>query len=119
MGTSGYILRRNPDTVRGPDVFFVRAARIPEAGVPEAFWEIPPDLAVEVVSPGESAEEVREKVRDYLAAGTPLVWIVYPRTREVIVHTPDGTAHTYGSTDTLEQFDTLPGFTCTVAELFA
>lgn len=115
---SGFVLRRNPDTVRGPDVFFVRADRILEAGVPEAFWEIPPDLAVEVVSPGESAEEVREKVRDYLDAGTPLVWVVYPRTREVIVHTPDGMAHTYGSTDALEQFDALPGFTCAVAELF-
>ncbi len=115
---SGFRLLRNPDTVRGPDVFYVRASHIPSTGIPEAFWEIAPDLAVEVVSPGESAEEVREKVRDYLAAGTPLVWVVYPRTREVVAHTPDGLARTYGSGDVLEQFDVLPGFTCPVTELF-
>ncbi len=115
---SRFVLRRNPDTVRGPDVFYVRAERVPSTGIPEAFWEIAPDLAVEVMSPSESAEEVREKVRDYLAAGTPLVWVVYPRTREVVVHTPDGLARTYGSGDTLERFDILPGFECVVAELF-
>jgi Uma2 family endonuclease len=115
---SGFILRRNPDTVRGPDVFYVRAERLSTSGVPEAFWEMAPDLAVEIVSPGESAEEVREKVRDYLAAGTPLVWFVYPRIQEVIVHTPDGLAQTYSGNDVLEQFDVLPGFSCVVAELF-
>lgn len=115
---SGFVLRRNPDTVRGPDISYVRAERIPSTGIPEAFWEIAPDLAVEVMSPSESAEEVREKVRDYLAASTPLVWVVYPRTREVVVHTPDGLARTYGSSDTLERFDVLPGFTHPVTELF-
>jgi Uma2 family endonuclease len=115
---SGFVLRRNPDTVRGPDVFYVRADRVPDTGVPEAFWEAAPDLAVEIVSPGESAEEVHEKVRDYLAAGTSLVWVVYPRTREIVVHTPDGLARTYGGGDVLERFDALAGFTCVVAELF-
>ena len=116
---SGFFLSRNPDTVRGPDVSYVRAERIPETGLPEAFWDIAPDLAVEVVSPGESAEEVREKVRDYLAAGTGLVWVVYPRTREVVVHTPDGLSRAHGEGAALEGFDVLPGFVCPVAELFA
>jgi Uma2 family endonuclease len=116
---SGFILRRNPDTVRGPDVSFVRAERIPDTGIPEAFWELAPDLAVEVVSPGESADEVREKVRDYPTAGTALVWVVYPRTREVIEYTPDGLARTYGQDDSLASSDILPGCTCEVAELFA
>jgi Uma2 family endonuclease len=115
---SGFILRRDPDAVRGPDVFYVRADRIPTTGVPESFWEIAPDLAVEVVSPGEGAQEVREKVRDYLGAGAPLVWEVYPRTREVVVHTLDGLARTYGDGDRLEGFEALPGFVCAVAELF-
>lgn len=53
-------MRRSPDTGRGPDVSYVQADRIPAGGTPEDFWEIPPDLAVEVVSPSESAEEVRE-----------------------------------------------------------
>src|SRR3712207_4037342 len=65
---AGFILSRNPDTVRSPDVSYVRAERIPETGVPEAFWDMAPDLAVEVVSPSESADEVLEKVRDYLTA---------------------------------------------------
>jgi Uma2 family endonuclease len=116
---AGYILSRQPDTVRGPDVSYIRADRLPVTGIPEGFWTIAPDLAVEIVSPSETADEVREKVRDFLNAGTPLVWTVYSRTQEVIVHTPDGVARTYGSTDRLEYPDVLPGFSCTVAELFA
>jgi Uma2 family endonuclease len=115
---AGYILAHDPDTVRGPDVSYVRADRIPPSGIPEGFWNLAPDLAVEVVSPNETAEEVREKVRDFLGAGTPLVWTIYPRTREVIVHTPDGLARTYGSSDTIEFPDILPQFTCAVTELF-
>jgi Uma2 family endonuclease len=115
---AGYILARNPDTIRGPDVSYVQAKRIPPAGIPEGFWDLAPDLAVEVVSPNETAEDVREKVRDFLHAGTPLIWTIYPRTREVIVHTPDGLARTFSPGDTLVFPDILPGFTCTVAELF-
>jgi Uma2 family endonuclease len=115
---AGYILAHDPDTVRGPDVSFVRPERIPTDGVPESYWDLAPDLAVEVISPHETAEEVREKVRDFLAAGTPLVWTIYPRSREVIVHTPDGLARTYNLEDVLEFPAILPGFSCTVAELF-
>lgn len=116
---SGFVLSRDPATVRGPDIFYVRPDHVPDAGVPEAFWNVAPDLAVELVSPGEKAGDVREKVRDYLAAGTRLVWLVYPRTREVVVHTPDGLARTYGDGDSLEGFETLPGFACAVAGFFA
>ena len=115
---SGFLLTRNPDTIRGPDVFFIRADRIPSTGIPEGFWTIHPDLAVEVVSPNETAEDVRENVRDYLAAGTPLVWVVYPRTREVVAHTPDGLAQTYDQDAILTAPTILPGFTCAVNSLF-
>lgn len=115
---SGFVLRRDPDVVRAPDVFYVRASKVPHGGAPEAFWNVAPDLAVEVVSPGEGAEEVRDKVRDYLVAGTLLVLVVYPRAREVVVHTPDGLARAHGAAGKLEGFDVLPGFSCTVAELF-
>jgi Uma2 family endonuclease len=114
---SGFILARDPDTVRGPDVFYVRAERIPPSGIPESYWETAPDVAVEIVSPGESAADVREKVRDYLAAGTALVWVIYPRTQEVIAHTPDGLARTYSRHEVLAHFDILPEFTCAIAEL--
>jgi Uma2 family endonuclease len=116
---AGYILSRDPDTVRAPDVSYVRANRIVRSDVPKAFWPIAPDLAVEIVSPGETADEVRAKVRDYLAAGTPLVWTIYPRTREVVVHTADGLARAYSDSDVIEHPDVLPGFSCAVGELFA
>ena len=116
---SGYIVSRSPDTVRGPDVSYIRADRVPEGRVPEGFGVGAPDLVVEVVSPSETADEVREKLRDFLAAGTPLVWTVYPRTREVVVHTPDGMARTFGANDVIEYPEVLPGFSCRVAELFS
>lgn len=115
---AGFILGHDPDTVRGSDVAYVRSQRIPAGGVPEKYWDLAPDLAVEVVSPGDTADEVREKVREYLAAGTPLVWVAYPTTREVVAHTPDGLARTYGGRSVLEAPEVLPGFQCVVAELF-
>ena len=120
VGTeAGFILSQQPDIVRGPDLSYVRASRIPTGGRPKAFWTISPDLAVEIVSPSETIGTVREKVRDFLTAGTPLVWTVYPDTREVVAHTPDGLARTYTEDDILEHPDVLPGFSCKVAELFA
>lgn len=120
VGTeSGFILARDPDVVRGPDVYFMRAERLPEGGIPEAFWTLAPDLAVEVVSPSETAEEVRETVRDFLSAGTALVWVVYSRTREVIAHTPDGLARTFRESDLLSDSAILPGFAHPVGEFFS
>jgi Uma2 family endonuclease len=115
---SGFILDYAPDVVRAPDVSFVRAERIPPTGVPEGFWPLAPDLAVEVVSPSETAQAVREKISDYLAAGTLLVWVIYPKSREVVAHTPDGFARTFRATDILAAPDVLPGFACPVADLF-
>jgi len=115
---SGFVLAQSPDTVRGPDVFYIRSDRIPPTGIPEGFWTIHPDLAVEVVSPNETAEDEREKVRDYLAAGTPLVWVIYPRTQEVVAHTPDGLARTYARDGILDAPLVLPGFSCAVSALF-
>jgi Uma2 family endonuclease len=115
----GFTLAREPDIVRSPDLFFVRRDRLQPVSTTEEYGIFAPDLAIEVVSPSESAQEVREKVRDFLAAGTPLVWVAYPRTREVIAHTPDGHAHTYAADDTLTAPDLLPGFACPIADLFA
>lgn len=82
IGTeAGYLLETNPDSVRGPDLSYIRRARIPASGIPKAFWRLAPDVTIECVSPNESASEVREKVRDYLNAGTLLVWLIYIQTR--------------------------------------
>jgi Uma2 family endonuclease len=113
----GYRLERTPDTTRAPDVAYIRAERIPASGIPEGYGNLAPDLAVEVVSPSETAQDIRDKVHDFLTAGTPLVWVAYPRTREVVAHTADGLARTFTVKDSLE-FDLLLGFSCTVAELF-
>lgn len=115
---SGFVLGNLPDVIRAPDVYFVSAQRVPETGVPDTFWQIPPDLAVEVVSPSESAADVQEKVRDYLQAGTPLMWVVYPRSKQVVVHTADGVARTLAGDDQLVSPDILPGFSCTVHQIF-
>jgi Uma2 family endonuclease len=115
---AGFILARDPDTVRGPDAYYVSPERAQADDKSYAFWTVAPDLAVEVVSPSESAADIRAKVRDFLAAGTRLVWVVFPDTQEVIAHTPDGLARTYGEDDILEHPEVLPGFSCKVAELF-
>src|SRR4030095_2647233 len=83
---TGFRLASDPDTVRAPDVAFVNKTRIEEAGTFEGFWPGAPDLALEVLSPGDSYTEVEEKVREYLAAGTKAVWIVDPKGRTITVY---------------------------------
>jgi Uma2 family endonuclease len=115
---TGFILQRNPDTVRAPDIAFVRAARIAETGIPESFFPEPPALAVEVVSPNERPKEVAAKVDDWLLHGTVLVWVVDPRPRTVAIYRSNAGTHVLGEHDTLEAPDLLPGFRLSVAEIF-
>ncbi len=117
---TGYLLRHDPDTVRAPDVSFVAVARIPAGGLPEeGFFPGAPDLAVEIVSPGDLDAEVQGKVDDYLEFGTQLVWVVRPKQRTVTVYHPDGTARRLGQGDTLSGEDLLPGFALPLSDLFA
>ena len=115
---TGFIIRRDPDTVLAPDVGFVRSDRVPASGIPTKYWVGAPDLAVETVSPSDSAFEVDEKVREWLTAGTPLVWVINPRQRTVTVYRPDNTARILGENELLEGADVVPGFEIRVAELF-
>jgi len=115
---SGFKLSTNPDSVRGPDVYYVRPEHIPATGAPKAFWNRAPDLAVEIVSPSERAGALLEKVNDYLEGGTQLVWLVYPELQQVVAYTPDDTARVFKSGDTLEDERVLPGFRCLVSEIF-
>ena len=119
MAEVGFTLARDPDTVRAPDIAFVRRDRIPPDGPPVGYWELAPDLAVEVISPSESAEDIREKIHEYLAAGTSLVWIIYPRRRSVEVWRADGSRVDLSATATLSGEDVVPGFELPVAEIFA
>ncbi|MCX6024071.1 MAG: Uma2 family endonuclease [Chloroflexi bacterium] len=118
-GDPGIIIRRSPDVVRGPDVYFIRNERIPAGGLPAAYMDIVPDLIVEVVSPGDTATEVLKKVGEWLAAGARLVWAVYPELRTVVAYRSLHDIHAYGPDDTLDAEPVLPGFACPVAKLFA
>ena len=116
---TGYILRRGPDRVRIPDVSFVAWERVPAEGVPEeGFWPFAPDLAVEIVSPGDRADDVHSKVREYLAAGTRLVWVLDPYTRTAAVHRPAGEVIELGEDGVLDGEDVLPGFRLPLAEVW-
>jgi Uma2 family endonuclease len=111
-----------PNKVRKPDVSFVRFGRLPGEKAPKGHCRIPPDLAVEVVSPGDLSYEIEEKVSEYLGAGVPLVWVVHPPTRTVRVHrpptSPRGVVSQLGEADALDGEDVLPGFSCPVKSLF-
>ena len=115
---SGYRLESGPDTVRGPDVSFVSRERIEESGLPVAFFDGPPDLAVEVVSPSDTAAEVEAKVAEYFRSGARRVWVAYPGSRSVVVHFPDGLSRKFGEGDTLEDPELLPGLALPVSQLF-
>ena len=116
---TGFLIRRDPDTVRAPDVAFVAAGRLSDGELPPGFLELPPDLAVEVVSPSDSSAAVRDKVRDWLEAGTPLVWVVYPDSRSVTVHRQGGQPQQLSETDSLSGAPALPDFAVPVRDLFA
>jgi Uma2 family endonuclease len=116
---SGFILERRPDTVRGPDVSFVITEHLPTTGVPKAFFEGTPDLAIEVVSPSNTAAQVNAKVREYLRNGAQQVWVAYPDERAVAVHHKDGRVQRYEEGDALEGDALLPEFTLVVREVFA
>ena len=116
---TGFVLRRDPDTVRAPDAAFVAAERIPPEGPPDAYFDLAPDLAVEVVSPGDRAGEIRDKVQDWLRSGTRLVWVIYPSRRSVTVYRSADEVQVLSEDDTLEGGEVVPGFECRVSDLFA
>jgi Uma2 family endonuclease len=113
---SGAVLDRDPDTVRGPDVAFYSIARQPT--VPDDYFEIAPDLAVEVLSPDDRRSRVRAKIREYIDAGVRLVWLVDPETRTVLEYRGSLRGTEYDEADTITGADVLPDFSCRVADLF-
>lgn len=115
---TGFILRRDPDTLLAPDASFVATGRRPPAGQRDRFSAVAPDLVVEVVSPSDHRRYVLAKVTAYLDAGVRLVWVVEPRTRTRTVHAPGQQERVVGEDGTLGGGNVLPGFTLAVAEIF-
>jgi len=118
-GTTYQCFPHHPNKVRKADVSFIRLGRISlEVAFSEGPVSIAPDLAVEVVSPNDLVYEVDSKVQEYLTAGVKLVWMIHPRTRTVAVHRPGGQGTILRETDELDGEGVIPGFRCSVAELF-
>ena len=115
----GFRLRRNPDTVRAPDVAFIARKHLSAEEIPEKFADFPPDLAVEVLSPEDAASELLRKVEEYLNAGVPLLWVVDPATRTVTVYQSLQNVKILSSDEELSGAEAVPGFQCKVSELFA
>jgi Uma2 family endonuclease len=114
----GYLLAENPDTVLAPDVSFLRLERLEGADLDRPYWVGAPDLAVEVVSPGDRYSEVNEKVARWLAAGTRLVWVIDPRRQQIAVHRAPSAVTNLTVADTLDGGEVLPGWTLPVREVF-
>lgn len=114
----GYILTQLPHTVRVPDLSFVRADRLPPEGIGPGLLRFAPDLAVEVLSPSESASELEEKLADYTLSGTRLIWVVDPKRRTVMILDQARPVRWLQEADVLDGEDVVPGFSCRVAEIF-
>ena len=115
---TGFLIARDPDTVRAPDVAFVCAAKMPEVGR-RGYPPIAPDLVVEILSAGDRPGAVLAKVADWLDAGTRLVWVLDPDRGLARVHRADGTIDIVRPDGALDGEDVLPGFSCALGEVLA
>lgn len=117
-GGLAYVLHRNPNQVRIPDLSFVAWETVPEGDISEGFWEGAPTLAVEVVSPNDRADDIHARVQDYLEAGSSQVWVLWPRRSSVSVYRPGADTRELGPDMLLDGGDILPGFNTRVSNLF-
>ena len=114
---TGFVLERNPDTVLAPDISFIRKDRIET--ISALYLEIPPDLAVEVISPSESRPKVEKKTAQWLEFGTRTVWLVYPKTQTVEVRNSSGQKIVLTERDELTGGDVLGDFRISVRDIFS
>ncbi|WP_442482811.1 Uma2 family endonuclease [Aeoliella sp. SH292] len=117
-GEVGFLVARRPDTVLAPDVAFVTKDRLDAVGFTEKYFPEAPALAIEVVSPGDTADEVDEKARQWLAAGAKAVWVVYSRGRTVAVYRSLDNICVLTEEQSLSGEEVVPGFSVKVADLF-
>lgn len=115
---TGFLLERDPDTVRAPDFAFLANEHLPKVEPAEAYWPGSPDLAVEVLSPGDTAGEISEKVEAWLTAGCLAVWVVDPKLKTVTVYQSPTNVQIVTANDILVGDPVVPGFTCGVSEVF-
>ncbi len=116
---TGVRTERGPDSVRGPDVAYWSAEKLPFGTVPDVYPQVSPDLCVEVLSPDETPRKVREKLEEYFESGIRMVWIVDPDERTVTIHRNALEGRILLENATLDGEDVLPSFSCVVKEFFA
>ncbi len=116
---TGFLVERSPDTVLGVDVAFVKSERLREVEDLVKFVPFAPDLAVEVLSPGNTVDEIDEKIALYFAAGARMVWIVSPKRRTVAVYRSPIELQIVGEDETLDGGDVLPNFRLELSKLFS
>jgi Uma2 family endonuclease len=114
----GFRLSSSPDTVRAPDLAFIRRERLTGSALPRGFWKGPPDLAVEVLSPDDRSSDVNTKVAEYLMHGVPLVVVIDPDERTVTTHRPSAHPTTLRGADLLDLSDIVQGLRWSVGEVF-
>lgn len=115
---AGFILTRNPDTVLAPDVAFVRRERLPGGRSPSGFLPFSPDLAVEILSPGDSIARTEAKIQRYLDAGTHVAWLVNPRTRTVVEYQRGKPASIHHEQDVLTAATLFADLALPVCDIF-
>jgi Uma2 family endonuclease len=115
---TGFRLASDPDTVRAPDISFVANQNLPDQEPREGYWPGAPDLAVEVLSPGDRTGEVDDKIEAWLSAGCAAVWLVNPRSKTVAIHRSSTDIQVFAAGDVLLGDPVVPGFSCAVADLF-
>lgn len=116
---TGFKIESDPDTVRAPDAAFVSRDRVAEVGLVKGFWPGAPDLAVEVVSPGETHAEVVEKSLAWLDAGCPMVLVAEPQRRVVTVYRSREDIRILTGDEAVDGADVVPGWRLPVAGIFA
>jgi Uma2 family endonuclease len=117
-GEAGLIIERDPDTVRGADVAYFSYNRLPRGPAPAGFLETPPELIAEFVGKGHRWRELVEKAGEYLRMGVDCVWVFDPKERTAHVFKPDSEPTAVPADATLAEASILPGFSCTVREIF-
>lgn len=118
INDAGFQLTWNPDTVLGPDISYVSKERLNEAGEVKGYWQGPPDLAIEVSSPGDRPDKVNKKIARWFSFGTKQVWIVDPKLCTVTIYRSPSDATTFSGSDYLEAKDLIPGFRLSLDRIF-
>ena len=115
-GEVGIYTRRDPDRVRAADVVFVSKTQLPE--IPDGFLEFAPELVVEVISPSDRWQDIRDKIDEYFSIGIQRVWIIEPKAHQILVYSSPTDAKRFRVGDTLRGELNLDGFDMAVDTVF-